>query len=145
MFADTIKNDIPIEKTKQTQHHLNWQSIVFWGAVMGLVVIAIGPGLSAGALAPLGQVAFRVECIEPAPIRADAVVRADGRSLDRAVAVGVPAIALRASAGYFAIAVIADVCRSSVSRLLGQTVPGVENIRVRRERGARAILMHQAV
>ncbi|HXL37664.1 MAG TPA: glycosyltransferase family 39 protein [Ktedonobacteraceae bacterium] len=42
MFADTIKNDIPIEKTKQTQYHLNWQSIVFWGAVMGLVVIAIG-------------------------------------------------------------------------------------------------------
>jgi len=42
MFTGTIKNNISTEKTKQTQHYSNWQSIVFWGVVLALVVIAIG-------------------------------------------------------------------------------------------------------
>src|SRR5437764_28527 len=42
MFASTTKNDISTEKTKQTQHYSNWQSILFWGVVLALIVIAIG-------------------------------------------------------------------------------------------------------
>ena len=42
MFADTLKSDISTEKTKQTQHSSNWQSIVFWGVVLALIVISIG-------------------------------------------------------------------------------------------------------
>ena len=42
MFASTIKNDISTEKTKQTQRYFSRLSIVFWGVVLALVVIAIG-------------------------------------------------------------------------------------------------------
>src|SRR5437764_5774811 len=42
MFASTTKNDITTEKTKQTQHYSNKQSIFFWGVVLALIVIAIG-------------------------------------------------------------------------------------------------------
>ena len=42
MFASTTKNDISTDKTKQTQHYSNRQSIFFWGVVLALIVIAIG-------------------------------------------------------------------------------------------------------
>jgi hypothetical protein len=42
MFASTTKNDISTEKTKQTQYSSNWQSILFWGIILALIVIAIG-------------------------------------------------------------------------------------------------------
>ena len=42
MFASTTKNDISTEKTKQTLHYSNRQSIFFWGVGLALIVIAIG-------------------------------------------------------------------------------------------------------
>ncbi|HEY6284806.1 MAG TPA: glycosyltransferase family 39 protein [Ktedonobacteraceae bacterium] len=42
MFASTTKNDISTDKTKQTIHYSNRQSIFFWGVVLALIVIAIG-------------------------------------------------------------------------------------------------------
>ncbi|HWZ20670.1 MAG TPA: glycosyltransferase family 39 protein, partial [Ktedonobacteraceae bacterium] len=42
MFASTTKSDISTEKTHQTQHYSNWQSILFWGVVLALIATAIG-------------------------------------------------------------------------------------------------------
>jgi 4-amino-4-deoxy-L-arabinose transferase-like glycosyltransferase len=42
MSVSTTKNDISFDKTKQTRHYSNWQNILLWGAVLVLVVIAIG-------------------------------------------------------------------------------------------------------
>ena len=41
MSVSSTKNDISTDKTKQVVHHLNWQSILLWAAVIALVVAAI--------------------------------------------------------------------------------------------------------
>ena len=42
MFASTTQNDISTETAKPTQHYSNWQNIIFWSAVVALIIIAIG-------------------------------------------------------------------------------------------------------
>jgi 4-amino-4-deoxy-L-arabinose transferase-like glycosyltransferase len=42
MSVSTTKNDISTDKAKETIHYPNWQNILLWGAVLALVVIAIG-------------------------------------------------------------------------------------------------------
>ena len=42
MSVSSTKNDISIERTKRAARHRDWQSILLWGAVVALVVVAIG-------------------------------------------------------------------------------------------------------
>jgi 4-amino-4-deoxy-L-arabinose transferase-like glycosyltransferase len=42
MFASTTQNHISTETIQQTQRYSNWQNIIFWSAVVALIVIAIG-------------------------------------------------------------------------------------------------------
>ncbi len=42
MSVSVTKNTIPTDKTKQTIHYPNWQTLLLWGAVLTLVAAAIG-------------------------------------------------------------------------------------------------------
>src|SRR6266571_2083283 len=42
MSASTMKNDSSTAKTKHTLYYPNWQTILLWGAVLALVVAAVG-------------------------------------------------------------------------------------------------------
>ena len=42
MSVSTTKNDISTGRTKQAVHYPGWKTILLWGAVVALIVIAIG-------------------------------------------------------------------------------------------------------
>src|SRR5713101_9029745 len=42
MSISTTKNDISIGRTKQAARYSSWKTILFWGAILALVIVAIG-------------------------------------------------------------------------------------------------------
>src|SRR5260370_20467016 len=42
MSISTTKSDISIGKTKQAARYSSWKTILFWGAILALVIVAIG-------------------------------------------------------------------------------------------------------
>lgn len=42
MSVSTTKYDISIDRTKQQNHYPRWQSMLFWGVILALVVAAVG-------------------------------------------------------------------------------------------------------
>src|SRR5258708_15820621 len=42
MSVSSTKNDISTDKSKQVVRSANWQTMLFWGVILSLVVVAVG-------------------------------------------------------------------------------------------------------
>src|SRR5260370_9128045 len=42
MSVSSTKNDISTDKSKQVVRSANWQTMLFWGVILALVVVAVG-------------------------------------------------------------------------------------------------------